>query len=59
MLFVTGSIYGGAEIVQHWGDISKGASKATHWVDHTASDVGHDIAHGAKSAAKKLNPFNW
>jgi len=47
----TGSVYGSAEIVQHWGDIPK----ATHWVDHAASDV----ADGAKAVAMKLNPFKW
>ncbi|WP_433891652.1 PE-PGRS family protein [Streptomyces sp. CA-111067] len=62
----TGVIYGGAKIVQHWGDISKGASKAADWTAKTASNVGHDVAKGAKSlasgaknAAKKLNPFSW
>jgi hypothetical protein len=54
-VIVTGSIYGGAEIAQHWGDVSK----ATRWVDHAASDVGDSIADGAKSVANKLNPFNW
>jgi hypothetical protein len=73
LLVGTGVIYGGAKIVQHWGDISKGASKAADWTANTASDLGHDVASGAKTvtkgakslakgaknAAKKLNPCNW
>ncbi|MEV6009862.1 PE-PGRS family protein [Streptomyces sp. NPDC051976] len=50
-VIATGTIYGTAEVVQHWGDIPK----AAHWVDHTASDIAGE----AKSVAKKLNPFDW
>ncbi|MFJ2953272.1 PE-PGRS family protein [Streptomyces sp. NPDC087270] len=59
LTIATGSVYAGAEVVQHWGDIKKGTSTATHWVDKTTSNVTHDIASGAKSAAKKLNPTHW
>lgn len=62
----TGIVYGGAKIVQHWGDITKGTGKAIDWAGKTASDAGHKIASGAKSVAngaknvaKKLNPFHW
>lgn len=59
LTIATGSVYVGAEVVQHWGDIKKGTSKATHWVDKTTSNVTHGIASGAKSAAKNLNPTHW
>ncbi|WP_037913183.1 hypothetical protein [Actinacidiphila yeochonensis] len=59
LAIASGSVYAGAEVVEHWGDIKTGTAKATKWVDHTAGTVGHDIAHGAKSAASKLNPTHW
>ncbi|WP_328317537.1 PE-PGRS family protein [Streptomyces sp. NBC_00388] len=54
-----GVVYGGAKIVQHWGDIKKGTGKAADWVSDKASDVGDGIADGAKSLAKHANPANW
>ncbi|MFD9307483.1 PE-PGRS family protein [Streptomyces sp. NPDC060048] len=45
---VTGIIYGGAKVVEHWDDIKKGGGKAKDWV----KDKG-------KSAVKKLNPLKW
>lgn len=45
---VTGLVYGGAKIVQHWEGIKAGAVKA--WDGATGK---------AKAAAKKLNPFKW
>lgn len=54
-----GVVYGGAKVVQHWGDIKKGAGKAADWVGDKASKVGDGIAHGAKSLAKHANPANW
>ncbi|MCX4551034.1 PE-PGRS family protein [Streptomyces sp. NBC_01387] len=54
-----GVVYGGAKIVQHWGDIKKGAGKAADWVGDKASKVGDGIAHGAKSLAKHVNPAHW
>ncbi|BBB00102.1 hypothetical protein RVR_7004 [Actinacidiphila reveromycinica] len=59
LTIATGSVYVGAEVVQHWGDIKKGTSKATHWVDTTTSNVTHDIASSTTSVAKKLNPTHW
>lgn len=54
-----GVVYGGAKIVQHWGDIKKGAGKAADWVGDKASKMGGGIADGAKSLAKHANPANW
>ncbi|MEU7604684.1 PE-PGRS family protein [Streptomyces sp. NPDC041003] len=45
---VTGAIYGGLKIYEHRKAIGEGLSKAKDWVGDKA-----------KSAAKKLNPFNW
>ncbi|MEV8568671.1 PE-PGRS family protein [Streptomyces sp. NPDC051322] len=54
-----GVVYGGAKIVQHWGDIKKGAGKAADWVGDKASKIGDGIADGAKSLAKHANPMSW
>jgi hypothetical protein len=67
---VFGSVYGGAKIVEHWDDITKGAGKAIDWTGDAAKNAGHEVAKGAKktghevaSGAKKvgkaLNPMNW
>ncbi|MFB7332675.1 PE-PGRS family protein [Streptomyces adustus] len=49
----TGLIYGGAKVVEHWDDITKGAGKAADWVGNKASDLGKSIA------KSKANPMNW
>ncbi|NUP66657.1 MAG: PE-PGRS family protein, partial [Nonomuraea sp.] len=67
---VFGSIYGGAKIVQHWDDITKGTGKAIDWTGNEAKKAGHAVASGAKKAGhavaggakkvgKALNPMNW
>ncbi|MFE9406735.1 PE-PGRS family protein [Streptomyces sp. NPDC006530] len=55
----TGLVYGGAKVVEHWDDIKDGAGKAANWVGDKASKASHEIASGAKSVAKHLNPSNW
>ncbi|MFJ3778440.1 PE-PGRS family protein [Streptomyces sp. NPDC090075] len=50
---VTGAVYAGAKVVEHWDDIKKGAGEATKWVDHNVSDLGKGIA------KSKANPMNW
>ncbi|MER7841353.1 PE-PGRS family protein [Streptomyces sp. NPDC096040] len=50
---VTGAVYAGAKVVQHWDGIKKGAGEATKWVDDNAGDLGKSIA------KSKANPMNW
>ncbi|MEL3944807.1 MULTISPECIES: PE-PGRS family protein [Streptomyces] len=50
---VTGAIYGGAKVVEHWDDIKEGAGKAKDWTVDKAKDLGKGIA------KSKLNPMNW
>ncbi len=54
----TGIVYGGLKVVEHWDDITEGADKAADWVGDKASDIGNDIADGAKSLGSALNPFD-
>ncbi|MFD9885090.1 PE-PGRS family protein [Streptomyces alboflavus] len=50
---VTGVVYGGAKVVEHWDDIKEGAGKAKDWVGDKAKDFGKSVA------KSKLNPMNW
>ncbi|MVO83848.1 PE-PGRS family protein [Streptomyces sp. p1417] len=50
---VTGAVYGGAKVVEHWDDIKHGAGKAKDWVGNKARDLGKGVA------KSKLNPMNW
>ncbi|MER5598514.1 PE-PGRS family protein [Streptomyces sp. NPDC002265] len=50
---VTGGVYAGAKVVEHWDDIRTGARRATKWVDGKAGDLGKSIARS------KANPMNW
>ncbi|MEU3841771.1 PE-PGRS family protein [Streptomyces sp. NPDC028635] len=50
---VTGAVYAGAKVVEHWDDIKKGAGKAADWVGDKAKDLGKSIA------KSKANPMNW
>ncbi|WP_030565342.1 hypothetical protein [Streptomyces aureocirculatus] len=50
---VTGAVYGGAKVVEHWDDIKHGAGKAKDWVGNKAQDLGKSVA------KSKLNPMNW
>ncbi|ANB07862.1 PE-PGRS family protein [Streptomyces ambofaciens] len=54
----TGIVYGGLKVVEHWDDITEGADKAADWVGDKASDIGGDIADGAKKLGSALNPFD-
>ncbi|MFH9003600.1 PE-PGRS family protein [Streptomyces afghaniensis] len=54
----TGIVYGGLKVVEHWDDITEGAGKAADWVGDKASDIGNDIAGGAKKLGSALNPFD-
>ncbi|MFT2018063.1 PE-PGRS family protein [Streptomyces sp. 796.1] len=56
---VTGAIYGGAKVVQHWDDIKGGASKAAGWVGNKAKDLKDGAVNKAKDLGKKVNPKNW
>ena len=54
----TGIVYGGLKVVEHWDDITEGAGKAADWAGDKASDIGNDIADGAKELGSALNPFD-
>ncbi|MGW0139350.1 PE-PGRS family protein [Streptomyces calvus] len=54
----TGLVYGGLKVVEHWDDITEGADKAAEWVGDKASDIGNEIADGAKKLGSALNPFD-
>lgn len=57
---VTGLVYGGARLVEHWDDVTGALSDAADWTGDRLDDVG-DMAGDAIDAVKEspLNPGNW
>lgn len=57
---VTGIVYGGARLVEHWDDVTKGLGKAVDWGKKT---VGGAVDWGKKKLDEvknsKINPMNW
>ncbi|MFJ9427160.1 PE-PGRS family protein [Streptomyces sp. NPDC101249] len=50
---VTGVVYAGAKVVEHWDDIKKGAGNAKAWAGDKVKGLGKGIA------KSKANPMNW
>ncbi|MEV4924403.1 PE-PGRS family protein [Streptomyces roseoverticillatus] len=56
---VTGGVYVGAKVVEHWKEVKEAPGKAAHWIGDKAQKARSGIANGAKSLAKKANPMHW
>jgi hypothetical protein len=61
---VTGVVYGGARLVEHWDDVTGAVSDATEWTGDRISDatdaVTDTIGDGVEAVKEsKLNPGNW
>jgi hypothetical protein len=61
---VTGLVYGGARLVEHWDDVTHAADEAVDWVGDKAGDavhaVGDTFSDGVEAVKdSKLNPGNW
>ena len=61
---VTGVVYGGARLVEHWDDVTHAAHEAVDWagdkLDDAASAVTHTLGDGLDAVKhSKLNPGNW
>jgi hypothetical protein len=61
---VTGVIYGGARLVEHWDDVTNAVSDAADWTGDKISDatdaVGDTISDGVDAIKKSpINPGNW
>ena len=61
---VTGVIYGGARLVEHWDDVTGAVSDAAEWTGDRISDatdaVTDTIGDGVEAIKdSKLNPGNW
>jgi hypothetical protein len=61
---VTGVIYGGARLVEHWDDVTGAVSDAADWTGDKLSDaadaVGDTLGDGVEAIKEsKLNPGNW
>jgi len=61
---VTGVIYGGARLVEHWDDVTQAVSDAADWTGDKISDaadaVGDTIGDGVDAIKNSpINPGNW
>jgi hypothetical protein len=61
---VTGVVYGGARLVEHWDDVTHAADEAVDWAGDKLGDaadaVGGTISDGFDAVKdSKLNPGNW
>lgn len=61
---VTGVVYGGARLVEHWDDVTHAADEAVDWAGHKLGDaadaVGDTISDGFDAVKdSRLNPGNW
>lgn len=61
---VTGIVYGGARLVEHWDDVTGAVSDAADWtgdkLDDAADAVTDTLGDGVEAVKKsKLNPGNW
>ncbi|RHA43948.1 hypothetical protein [Cellulomonas rhizosphaerae] len=60
LVAVTGLVWAGAEVVEHWDDITKAADEAVDWVGDRADDAADwagDRIDDIKES--KINPANW
>jgi hypothetical protein len=61
---VTGIVYGGARLVEHWDDVTHAVDTAADWAGDRISDaadaVGDTFSDGVEAVKKSpLNPGNW
>jgi hypothetical protein len=56
---VTGGVYAGAKVVEHWDGIKKGAGQAWDATGNAAREVAKDPIGSAKKVGHALNPMNW
>lgn len=57
---VTGAVYAGAELVDHWDDVKHTTGAAAGWLGDRAHDAGHAVTDGLDAVAhSKVNPMNW
>jgi hypothetical protein len=61
---VTGVVYGGARLVEHWDDVTGAVSDAADWTGDKLSDaadaVGDTLGDGVDAIKKSpVNPGNW
>jgi hypothetical protein len=61
---VTGVVYGGARLVEHWDDVTHAVDQATDWagdrIGDAAEAVGDTLGDGVDAIKhSKLNPGNW
>lgn len=57
---VTGAVWAGAEVVEHWDDIEDAAGEAAQWVGDRAEDATEWVGDQLDAVKESdLNPMNW
>ncbi|WP_019135429.1 hypothetical protein [Cellulomonas massiliensis] len=57
---VTGAVWAGAKVVEHWDDIEKAAGEAVDWAGDRAEEAADWVGDQVDAVKEsKLNPMNW
>ncbi len=57
---VTGVVWAGASVVEHWDDIERGVGEAAEWVGDRASDAADWVGDRLDDVKESpVNPMNW
>jgi len=57
---VTGAVWAGAKVVEHWDDIERAAGEAVDWVGDRAEEAKDWVGDQVDAVKEsKLNPMNW
>lgn len=60
LVAVTGVVWAGAEVVEHWDDISAAAGQAADWAGDRAEDASEWVGDQVDAVKESsLNPMNW
>lgn len=60
LVAVTGVVWAGAKVVEHWDDIEAAAEKTVEWVGDRAEDAGEWVGDRLDDVKESdLNPMNW
>lgn len=60
LVVVTGTVWAGAEVVEHWDDVTAAADQAADWAGDRLDDATDWAGDRLEDAAESdLNPMNW
>ena len=60
LVAVTGVVWAGAEVVEHWDDITAAVDTAVDWAGDRAEEAGEWVGDRLDDVKESnLNPMNW